>query len=152
MVRRNFWNLLAVFGGAMTAMAAARTKSKKQFLNPGDQKPPGYTHVVTSPPGKMVFISGQGGTGDDGKMPADFATQATNTFKHLAKCLQMGGVTFKDVVKINYYLTDIGNLQTLRQIRANYLNMEAPPAATAVQTGLSGGMLVEIECIAVIPE
>jgi 2-iminobutanoate/2-iminopropanoate deaminase len=123
----------------------------KRFLNPGP-KPPGYTHVVTSTPGQMVFISGQGGTDAKGEMPKDFATQCENTFAHLTRCLALGGAAWKDVVKINYYLKDIANLTELRAIRAKYLNMDAPPAATAVQTGLSGGMLIEIECTAIVAE
>lgn len=100
----------------------------------------------------MVFISGQGGTDPNGKMPADFAAQCENTFSHLTRCLALGGAGWRDVVKINYYLTDINNLTQLRAIRAKYLNMDAPPAATAVQTGLSGGMLIEIECTAIVDE
>jgi enamine deaminase RidA (YjgF/YER057c/UK114 family) len=133
-------------------MAAAQRKVRgKQFLNPG-AKPPGYSNVVTSPPGRMVFVSGQGGQGADGQLPPDFETQADNTFKNIGRCLQLAGVEFKDIVKINYYLTDISNLTKLRQVRQKYLNMDAPPASTAVSSGLSGGMLVEIECIAVAPE
>ena len=120
----------------------------KRFLNPGP-KPPGYTHVVTSTPGRTVFISGQGGTDAAGAMPKDFASQCENTFAHLTRCLALGGATWKDVVKINYYLADISNLTELRAIRAKYLNMDAPPAATAVQAALSGGMLIEIECTAI---
>lgn len=124
----------------------------KRFLNPGP-KPPGYTYVVTSTgPGRMVFISGQGGTDANGKMPPDFATQCENTFAQLTRCLALGGAGWKDVVKINYFLTDINNLTQLRTIRAKYLNMDAPPAASAVQTGLSGGMLIEIECTAIVDE
>lgn len=128
-------------------------KPQKQFLNLDPaRKPNGYTHVVASPPGKMVFISGQGGAGEDGVMPADFATQAENTFKNIGKCLELGGAAFADIVKINYYLKDINDLATLREVRSKYLNMDAPPAATAVQTGLSGALLLEVEAVAVVPE
>ena len=121
----------------------------KRFLNPGP-KPPGYTHAVTATPGTMVFISGQGGTDANGVMPKDFATQCENTFAHLTRCLALGGATWKDVVKINYFLADISKIQELRAIRAKYLNMDEPPAATAVQAALSGGMLIEIECTAIL--
>ncbi|MGH9630563.1 MAG: RidA family protein [Bryobacteraceae bacterium] len=125
---------------------------KKQFLNLEGHKPPGYTHVVTSPPGKMVFISGRAGAAKDGTMPPDFAAQATNTFEDLKRCLAMAGATFNDLVKINYYITDLSNTGELRRIRANYLNMDAPPASTLVQAGLTEGLLLEVEAVAIVPE
>lgn len=123
----------------------------KQFLNLGGAKPPGYTHVVTSPPGKMIFISGQGGASADGAMPADFATQARNTFENIRRCLELAGASFNDVVKINYYVTSMDNTAELRRVRAQYLNMANPPAATLVQAGLGTGLLLEVEAIAIVP-
>ena len=140
---------MLVFAGALAIPAKKMTK---QFLNLDGQKPPGYTHVVTSPPGKMIYISGRGGAGADGKLPADFGSQVKNTFEDLKRCLAMAGASFKDVVKINYFVTDLSKTTELRQIRAQYLDMEHPPAATLVQAGLAGGSLVEIEAIAVAPE
>ncbi len=133
-------------------LTQSQKSAKKQFLNVDGKKPPGYTHVVTSASGKMIFISGRGGAAKDGKLPADFATQATNTFEDLKRCLAMAGATFKDVVKINYFVKDLSNTAELRKIRANYLNMDAPPAATLVQAGLGEGMLLEIEAVAILPE
>ena len=133
------------------AAAPAPQRSGKQFLNLRDEKPPGYTHVVTSPPGRMIFVSGQGGRAADGSMPADFAAQAENTFKNIGACLEKAGARFSDVVKINYYVTDLANTAELRRVRARYLNMDAPPAATLVQAGLSG-ILLEVEAIAIVPE
>ena len=125
--------------------------SAKQFLNLGGAKPPGYTHVVTSPPGKMIFISGQGGAAADGTMPSDFSAQAKNTFENIGRCLELAGASFNDVVKINYYVTSLENTAELRRVRAQYLNMANPPAATLVQVGLGSGLLLEVEAIATVP-
>ena len=138
-------------------MVAAQPGQKpmKQFLNPeGVTRPArGYTSVVTSGPGRMIFISGQGGASADGKLPEDFTSQATNTFENLGRCLHAAGANFSDIVKINYYLTDISNITELRRIRAKYLNQSAPPASTIVQTVLGEkGTLLEAEAIAVIPK
>ncbi|MBM3736840.1 MAG: RidA family protein [Acidobacteria bacterium] len=122
----------------------------KQYLNLDGARPPGYTHVVTSPPGKLVFVSGRGGANPDGSMPADFETQCVNTFEDLRRCLALAGASFADVVKVNYFITSMSHLPVLRSVRARYLDMERPPAATLVESGLIEGLLVEIECTAVV--
>jgi enamine deaminase RidA (YjgF/YER057c/UK114 family) len=149
-----FWGIATglAAGLALSSIAWPAKKTTKQFLNPGGKKPPGYTHVVKSPPGTMIFISGQGGTAADGKMPADFSTQARNTFENLKRCLELAGAGFQDVVKVNYFVTDMVNTGELRKIRAGYINMENPPASTLVQTGLGAGMLLEVEAVAIVPD
>jgi enamine deaminase RidA (YjgF/YER057c/UK114 family) len=81
---------------------------------------------------QMIFISGRRGTAGDGKLPPEFRAQAKNTFEDLKRCLDLAGASFKDVVKINYFVTDLSKTTELRQIRAQYLDMEHPPAATLV--------------------
>ena len=139
-------------GLTFVLLAQPPKKSAKQFLNPAGKKPPGYTHVVKSPPGMTIYISGQGGAADDGKMPPDFSTQARNTFENLKRCLTLAGASFQDVVKINYFVTDLSNTAELRRVRSEYLDMERPPASTLVQAGLSSGMLLEVEAVAIVPE
>jgi enamine deaminase RidA (YjgF/YER057c/UK114 family) len=48
-------------------------------------------------------------------------------------------------------VTDIHNTAELRRIRARYLDMEDPPAATLVRAGLARA-LIEVEAIAMAPE
>jgi enamine deaminase RidA (YjgF/YER057c/UK114 family) len=133
--------------------AGPASKAKKQFLNPqGVPKPTGYTQVVSSGPGRMIFISGQGGAAPDGQMPEDFAEQTKNTFENIGRCLKAAGGTFNDIVKINYYVTDMAYTAELRRIRAGYLNQSAPPASTLVQAGLGKGLKVEIEVVAIVAE
>ncbi len=133
-------------------VSGAENRKGKQFLNVDGHQPPGYTHVVTASPGKLIFISGRGGAAANGNLPSDFETQAKNTFEDLKKCLALAGATFSDVVKVNYYVSDLANTGTLRSVRARYLNMKQPPAATLVQVGLGGGALIEIEATAVVPQ
>ena len=129
-------------------------KPMKEFFNPpGTTKPNGWTQVVSSRQGRMVFISGQGGASPDGQMPTDFASQARNTFENIGRCLTAAGAKFDDIVKVNYYLTDLENVAELRRVRVQYLNQSNPPASTMVQSGLVvKGLLLEVEAIAVVPE
>jgi enamine deaminase RidA (YjgF/YER057c/UK114 family) len=119
-------------------------------MNLENKKPNGYTHVVTSPPGRMIFISGQGGADLQGRMPTDFSSQAKNTFENIGRCLKLAGASFRDIVKINYYVTDLANTTELRRIRAGYLNMDQPPAA--IQAGLGQPLLLEVEAVAIVNE
>jgi enamine deaminase RidA (YjgF/YER057c/UK114 family) len=144
-------SVLLVIGGILDA--ATPPRSKKQFINPnGVPKPTGYTQVVTSRPGRMIFLSGQGGAASDGTMPEDFATQARNTFENIGRCLAAANARFEDIVKINYYVTDMAYTAELRRIRAQYLNQAGPPASTLVQTALGQGLRLEVEVIAIVPE
>lgn len=138
--------------GLVLGWVSASGKDSKQFLNPGGENPPGYTEVVSSPPGRMIFISGQGGTDSKGNLPSDFASQARNTFLNIRRCLDLAGAEFKDIVKINYYVTDMSQTSKLREVRAEFLNMDAPPSSTLVQVKLGGKWLLEVETIAVVPD
>lgn len=151
---RPYYSIIIVLTMAAVLLAAGPARTpKKQFLNPeGVPKPTGYTQVVSSGPGRMIFISGQGGAAPDGQMPEDFAAQATNTFENIGRCLKAVGGKFDDIVKINYYVTDMAYTAELRRIRANYLNQSAPPASTLVQVGLGKSLKVEIEVMAVVQE
>src|SRR5213592_1500333 len=142
-----------VLAGVLAAATPPGTPMK-QFLNPeGVPKPTGWTQVVSSRPGRMIFVSGQGGASSDGRLPEDFASQARNTFENIRRCLTAAGAKFEDIVKINYYLTDLANTAELRRVRADYVNQSAPPASTLVQAGLLGkGMLLEVEVIAMVRE
>jgi len=138
--------------GALLVFSLPAQKPARQFMNPdGLPKTVGYTHVVTSRPGRMVFISGQGGSAG-GVMPPDFTTQAENTFQNIGRCLTAAGAKFEDIVKINYYVTDMANTTELRRVRAKYLNQQNPPAATLVQAGLGRVLLLEVEAIAIVAE
>ena len=144
------WTFAAI--GVMLVFAMPAQKPARQFLNPDSvPKPTGYTQVVSVRAGRMVFLSGQGGS-INGVMPPDFAGQAKNTFENIGRCLAAAGAKYDDIVKINYYVTDMSHTAELRRIRAGYLNQQNPPASTLVQAGLGQGLLLEVEAIAVLPE
>jgi enamine deaminase RidA (YjgF/YER057c/UK114 family) len=129
-----------------------------RFINPKTMaKPPGYTYVVeTAGPARTVYIAGQLGLDLDNKLvgsPGDFRAQCAKAFENLGYALASVGATFKDVVKINNYLVDMGHIPIFRQVRDTFLHTKAPPASTtvAISTLARPGALFEIEAIAVLP-
>lgn len=107
----------------------------KEYINPdGLMSAIGYTHVVTTGPGKTIYISGQVPVNQKAEIQGvgDFKTQVEQTFKNLETALKGAGVTFNDVVKLNIFVVDYTPeyLPILREVRSKYLNQANPPAIT----------------------
>ena len=128
--------------------------SEKRFLSPGTMSPPfGYSHIVDAAASRVIFISGQVPLNTDGDLvgKGDFEAQARQVFANLSAALEAAGAGWNDVVKLNYFLTDIGELATVRAIRDEYVDTERPPASTLVQVSalFSPEAMVEIEAVAI---
>ena len=127
-----------------------------RFLNPKTiSKPPGYTHVVEATgPGRIVYIAGQLGLDLNGNVVGgnDVRAQFVQTFENVKAALAAVGASFRDVVKINNYLTDLGHLPIFREVRDRYVNTAAPPASTTIQISKLAreGALLETEAIAIL--
>ncbi|GAA1148598.1 RidA family protein [Kribbella jejuensis] len=119
-----------------------------QGVAPGN----GYSHVVTGT-GQWVAVSGQLALDQDGKLfgAGDPDAQAEQVFANLERCLAAAGTTFENVVKLTFFLTDVGHLPAIRVVRDKYIP-GTKPAGTAVQvSGLAvPGALFEIEAYAII--
>src|SRR5436305_7899324 len=126
--------LLMLLLTAVPALASAQAPKIKRTNPPELSKPTGYTHVVEATSGKTVYISGQIALDKDGKVvgEGDMKAQAEQVFKNLQSALTAAGATFKDVVKMNTYMTDMSQVQAIRDIRARYFG-ETTPASTLVQ-------------------
>ncbi|NIK54670.1 Rid family hydrolase [Kribbella shirazensis] len=112
----------------------------------------GYSHVVTGT-GQWIAISGQVALDPDGTFVGvgDPAAQAEQVFANLQRCLATVGTTFGNVVKLTYFVTDIGFLPAVRTVRDKYIP-GPKPASTAVQVAalFSPDALLEIEAYAVV--
>jgi len=126
------------------------SQERVRFIN---RAPLGYSHIVEVRSGRTLFIAGQLALDHDGKLvgPGDFRAQVKQVFENLKTRLEEGGASFKDVIKLNYYLTEASDLQSLRETRDRYVNTENPPASTlvVVKQLVREEYLVEIEAIAV---
>jgi 2-iminobutanoate/2-iminopropanoate deaminase len=113
-------------------------------------KPAGpYSHAVVS--GGFVFISGQGPVDPEtGTMPDAFADQVRQTLKNVRTILEAAGSGLDEVVKVNAYVTDLTRFQEFNEVYKEFFTND-PPARTTVGTSLLG-FLVEIDCIAAVPD
>jgi 2-iminobutanoate/2-iminopropanoate deaminase len=100
-----------------------------------------------------LYVSGQG--------PLDLKTGAIEghtveeqtrlTLSHIGKILEAAGATFEDVVKCTCHLSDIREFDRFNSVYSEFFR-GVRPARTTVQSALWGGIKVEIDAIARIPQ
>jgi 2-iminobutanoate/2-iminopropanoate deaminase len=100
-----------------------------------------------------IYVSGQIAIDVGGNLvgPGDVRAQTRQVFENLKAILVANGATFADVVKIGTYLTTLGDLAGMREVRGEYLTSE-PPASTAVQVValVVPEAVIEVDVVAVV--
>jgi enamine deaminase RidA (YjgF/YER057c/UK114 family) len=140
---------------ALMVVGSAAAQGRPQFHNPSAMPPPrGYSHLVEVPPRqRLLYLSGQVPLDSAGNLVGrgDFRAQARQVFENIRLGLAAAGASFADVVKLNYYVLDIGQLPVLREVRDQYVNPTAPPASTLVEVRrlFRDDVLLEVEAVAV---
>jgi len=124
------------------------------FRNPKSLPPTkGYTHAVEVRNGRTIYVSGQVALNLQGELvgKGDLAAQTRQVFENIKAALEASDASFDDVVKLTFFLTDISQIQTVREIRDLYINTSNPPASSAVEVRklVNEQFLIEIEAIAV---
>lgn len=117
---------------------------------------PGLAHNAPIPVGARVgnIICSSAIAGKDpdtGRLPADAAAQAELAFSNLQRLLEAGGATLADLVKLTVYVKDNSVREAVNGEWLRYF--PAPldrPARHIVVHDLQHGMLLQLECMAVV--
>lgn len=104
--------------------------------------------------GKFIFVSGQLGIDPETKQMAEgIEAQTERAILNIKAIVEAGGSSLENVVKVTVLLHNIQDFQTFNGVYMKFFPNN-PPARAAFggnDLPLAGG-LVEIECIAVVPE
>jgi len=143
------WKILG-----FTGYLPLNVKKKPQFETGAKSVPKGANQHVTAGPyspvlnvngNHIVVISGQASIDLEGAIIGKtIEAQTELTLRNCQKQLLSAGTSFKDVFKVNVYLTDIKNWDRFNAIYKKYFE-EPKPVRTAVETGLIEGLMVEVE-------
>jgi len=99
--------------------------------------------------GDTVYLSGQIGL-DPATMqvvPGGISEQARRVFKNLRAVCEAAGSSLDGIVKMNIYMTDLGNFATVNQIMAEYFSEPFPARATIEVSALPLGVEIEVEAV-----
>ncbi|HEX4764873.1 MAG TPA: RidA family protein [Lichenihabitans sp.] len=111
-----------------------------------------YAPAMRVEPCPLVVTSGLVGRGEDGRIVAGgMAAQARQTFANLRDVLAAAGAAMGDIVKLNYYVTDMTQWEDVAAARAEALSGLLPASATVEVSRLyDPECLIEIEAVAAI--
>ena len=126
---------------------------------PGVAQGPGYSHAVTTS-GRLAFIAGQIGVDADGQVVGlgDLAAQTRQALQNMQNVLAAVGAGWADVVRLGWYVTDVADLQTIRDIRDEFLRPalgdQPNPTSTLVQVAslFRPEFLVEVDAVVAPPD
>ena len=102
--------------------------------------------------GDVLYISGQAGYGDDGKIVAGgFRAQGEQAFSNLRRALEAGGSSLDRVAKVTIFVTDMGHFDEVVELRRKYFS-QPYPADTIVEIKAlyTPEAMIEIEAIAAV--
>lgn len=121
-----------------------------------DPAPNGYSHVASVAAGaRLVFIAGQGGEDEHGRLSPDFDEQVRQALGNLRTALQSAGAGTQDVVKLTVLIVDHSEqrLQMFGELLQAAFGAGAKPTCTLIPVPRLAldGMLFEIEALAALP-
>jgi len=99
--------------------------------------------------GDTVYLSGQIALDPETQkvVPGGIAEQAHRVFKNLRAVCEAAGSSLDGIVKVNIYMTDLGNFATVNEIMAGYFSEPFPARATVEVAALPLGVEVEVEAV-----
>lgn len=83
-------------------------------------------------------------------VPGDFAEQARQVFRNLQAVCEAANGSPAHIVKLNLYLTDLGNFATVNEVMAEFFEQPYPARAAVGVKELPKGALFEAEGVMVI--
>ena len=102
--------------------------------------------------GPIAYFAGQGpldpATGQ--RVEGGFREQATRVFDNLTILLEAAGTSWEHVNKVGVFLADLNDFAVMNEVYQQYVT-KPYPARTTVGCQLPN-ILIEVDCIAVVPE
>lgn len=103
--------------------------------------------------GDLVFTAGQvavGATPGEVVGVGDFDAQAEQVIKNLKMVLEAGGSSLKHIKKVTIYVTDMGNLPKVIELRKRHFSPPYPASTLVEVSALAAPeLMIEIEAVAV---
>jgi reactive intermediate/imine deaminase len=101
--------------------------------------------------GALIFLAGQIPVDPDGNVlfEGDIRGQTRQSFENMKVVLEAAGSSLDDIVEIVSYHTDMADLDTMNEVKAEYLTRNLPVWTAVGVSGLAlPGQMIEIKVVA----
>ncbi len=104
--------------------------------------------------GPFVFVSGQAGYDDNGKIvEGGFAAQGEQAFQNLNRALTAAGTSLDKVVKVTIFVTDMGEFSNVVDLRRKHFSVPYPAdSIVEIRALYTPEAMIEIEAIALVDD
>ncbi len=140
---------IRIVAAALFALSAAVAGSDFKVVVPQGFKPTGRPYSPALLAGDTLYVSGQGSLDANGKEPEQFEAAVGQCLANVRAVLQAAGMDYRNIVWMNIYLPDIGNLERMNKVYWETIGDSAPARTVLGISALPGGVKIEINCIAV---
>src|SRR5215211_4801736 len=121
-------------------------------ITPQTIRPPfaNYSQGMEVPPGyRLLFASGQLGIAQDDQIPEEAGAQADLCFSAIGEILRAAAMDFKDIVRINAFVTDRAHLGPYMAARDRHVAAPPPASTLMIVSGFARAEFkVEVEVVA----
>lgn len=108
-----------------------------------------YSQAIKT--GNTVYLSGQIPLNPQTmELVEGFEAQAVQVFENLKAVAEAAGGSLKDVAKLNIFLTDLGNFDTVNEVMSRYFEQPYPARAAIGVAALPKAAQVEMDAIMVL--
>ena len=126
----------------MFSFGLAFSAEKKIIVPPGTKPGGNYSQGVMVD--GTLYISGQGGEDETGKIPHDFDAEVKQCLENIAAVLKAAGMSPADVVSVQVYLNDSTKFQRMNAVYTGFFKEPRPTRTTVVVAALVGPGNIEI--------
>ncbi|QRM31493.1 RidA family protein [Microvirga sp. VF16] len=124
----------------------------RSAIQTSDAAPPAGPYSQAIRAGDLLFVSGQLPLDPRGSLVGhgDIKAQTKQVFDNIAAILREAGSSLEQVVKTTVFLTSLDDFSSMNEVYASVFKSPYPARSTVEIGRLPGGMLLEVECIALV--
>ena len=99
--------------------------------------------------GNTLYVAGQQGRDEAGKLSGDIKAETTSTIAAIKKVVDAAGFKMTDIVSVTVFVTSLDDVPKMNEVYKALMPDPKAARATVQVAGLIGGAKIEISAIAV---